>query len=86
MLSCQVGHYDPKTGGQGLGFWVQSEGKGFVFGHKGGTYGSSCQLVGFPATGQGAVVMANDRPGGEKLVPETLFAIGAAYGWPWDLG
>jgi CubicO group peptidase (beta-lactamase class C family) len=86
MLTCQIGHYDPKTGGQGLGFWVQSEGKGFVFGHKGGTYGSSCQIVGFPATGQGAVVMANDRPGGEKLVPETLFAIGTAYGWPWDLG
>jgi CubicO group peptidase (beta-lactamase class C family) len=86
MLSCQVGHYDRKTGGQGLGFWVQSEGKGFVFGHKGGTYGSSCQIVGFPATGQGAAVMANDRPGGEKLVPETLFAIGTVYGWPCDLG
>ena len=86
ILSCQVGQYNPKTGGQGLGFWVQSQGKGFVFGHKGGTYGSSCQIVGFPATGQGAVVMANDRPGGEKLVPETLFGIGTAYGWPWDLG
>ena len=85
MLTCQVGRYDPKTGGQGLGFWVQSQGKGFVFGHKGGTYGSSCQLVGFPATGQGAVIMANDRPGGEKLVQETLFATGTAYGWPWDL-
>lgn len=86
MLSCQVGQYNPKTGGQGLGFWVQSEGKGLVFGHKGGTYGSSCQIVGFPATGQGAVIMANDRPGGEKLVPETMFAIGTVYGWPWDLG
>src|SRR5208283_2240320 len=86
MLTCQVGHYDEKAGGQALGFWVQSQGKGFVLGHKGGTYGSSCQLVGFPAVGQGAVIMANDRPGGEKLVPETLFAIGTAYGWPWDLG
>jgi hypothetical protein len=81
-----VGRYDAKTGGQALGFWVQSQGRGFVFGHKGGTYGSSCQIVGFPATGQGAVVMANDRPGGEKLVPETIFAIGAVYRWPWDLG
>ena len=86
MLTCQVGRYDAKTGGQALGFWVQSQGRGFVFGHKGGTYGSSCQIVGFPATGQGAVVMANDRPGGEKLVPETIFAIGAVYRWPWDLG
>ncbi len=86
MLTCQVGHYDEKAGGQALGFWVQSQGKGFVIGHKGGTYGSSCQFVGFPAVGQGAVIMANDRPGGEKLVPETLFAIGTAYGWPWDLG
>jgi CubicO group peptidase (beta-lactamase class C family) len=85
MLTCQVGHYNAKTGGQALGFWVQSEGKGFVFSHKGGTYGSSCQLVGFPIVGQGAIVMANDRPGGERLVPEALFAIGTAYGWPWDL-
>ena len=85
MLTCQVGHYDAKTGGQALGFWVQSQGNGFVIGHKGGTYGSSCQLVAFPAAGKGAVVMANDRPGGEKLVPETLFAIGVVYGWPWDL-
>jgi len=86
MLTCQVGRYDAKTGGQALGFYVQSQGARLVFSHKGGTYGSSCQLVGFPATGQGAVVMANDRPGGEKLVPETLFAIGTVYGWPWDLG
>ena len=86
MLTCQVGKYDPKIGGQALGFYVQSQGKGFVIGHKGGTYGSSCQLVAFPETGQGAVVMANDRPGGEKLVPESLFAIGTAYDWPWDLG
>ena len=86
MLTCQIGRYDAKAGGQALGFWIQSQGRGFVFGHTGGTFGSSCQLVGFPATGQGAVLMANDRPGGEKLVPETLFAIGTVYGWPWDLG
>jgi CubicO group peptidase (beta-lactamase class C family) len=86
MLTCQVGQYDPKTGGQGLGFWVQGQGKQFVLGHKGGTYGSSCQIVGFPALGKGAVIMANDRPSGEKLVSETMFAIGAAYAWPWDLG
>lgn len=86
MLTCQVGHYDERTGGQALGFWVQGQGNGFVLGHKGGTYGSSCQCVAFPAAGQGAVVMANDRPGGEKLVPETLFAIGTVYRWPWQLG
>ena len=85
MLTCQVGHYDAKTGGQGLGFWVQSQGNGFVVGHKGGTYGSSCQLVAFPSAGKGAIVMANDRPGGEKMVPEVLFAIGTVYSWPWDL-
>ena len=85
MLTCQVGQYDRNTGGQGLGFWIQGQGNRLVFAHKGGTYGSSCQFVGFPAVGQGAVIMANDRPGGEKLVPEALFAIGTAYGWPWDL-
>jgi CubicO group peptidase (beta-lactamase class C family) len=86
MLTCQVGHYASKPGGQGLGFWVQGQGKGIVFSHKGGTYGSSCQLVAFPAVGQGAIMMANDRPGGQRLVPETLLAIGTAYSWPWDLG
>lgn len=86
MLSCQVGRYEEKRGGQALGFYVQGQGNGFVCGHKGGTYGSSCQFVAFPAVGQGAVVMANDRPGGEKLVPETLFAIGTVYRWPWQLG
>jgi CubicO group peptidase (beta-lactamase class C family) len=83
MLTCQVGPCE--KGGQALGFWIQGQGNRFVFAHKGGTYGSACQLVAFPAVGQGAVVMANDRPGGEKLVPETLFAIGTVYGWPFDL-
>jgi CubicO group peptidase (beta-lactamase class C family) len=85
MLTCQVGHYDEKTGGQALGFWIQGQGNRLVFAHKGGTYGSACQLVAFPAAGQGAIVMANDRPGGEKLVLETLLAMGKIYGWPWDL-
>jgi len=85
MLACQVGRCEAKTGGQGLGFWVQGQGNGFVIGHKGGTYGSSCQLVAFPSAGKGAVVMANDRPGGEKMVPEVIFAVGTVYRWPWDL-
>jgi CubicO group peptidase (beta-lactamase class C family) len=84
MLTCQIGHCDG-SGGQAIGFWIQGQGNRLLFTHKGGTYGSACQLVAFPATGQGAIVMANDRPGGEKLVPETILGIGTAYGWPWDL-
>jgi CubicO group peptidase (beta-lactamase class C family) len=84
MLTCQVGHCGGQ-GGQALGFWIQGQGSRLIFTHKGGTYGSACQLVAFPATGQGAIVMANDRPGGEKLVPETMLGIGTVYGWPWDL-
>jgi len=84
MLTCQIGHCDG-SGGQAIGFWIQGQGNRLLFTHKGGTYGSACQLVAFPATGQGAIVMANDRPGGEKLVPETMLGIGTAYGWPWDL-
>ncbi len=72
-------------GGQGLGFWIQGKGRSLAFLHKGGTYGSACSLVSFPETGQGAVIMTNERPGGEQLHLEIGLSIGAAYDWPWDL-
>ena len=72
-------------GGQGLGFWIQGTGRSFVFAHKGGTYGSACSLMAFPETGQGAVIMTNERPGGEKLHLEIGLSIASAYDWPYDL-
>ena len=71
-------------GGWGLGFAIVGEGSSFLFLHRGGTYGSACSLVAFPETGHGAVIMTNDRPGGEKLHMEVGLSIGAAYSWPWD--
>ncbi len=72
-------------GGQGLGFWIQGTGRSFGFAHKGGTYGSACSLIASPETGQGAVIMTNERPGGEKLHGEIGLSIGSAYDWPWGL-
>ena len=71
--------------GQGLGFWIQGTGRSFGFAHKGGTYGSACTLMAFPETGHGAVIMTNERPGGEQLHLEIGLGIGSAYDWPWDL-
>ncbi len=39
-------------------------------------------LAAYPAIGRGAVVMANDMPGGDKLVLETTLAIAVVYNWP----
>jgi hypothetical protein len=36
----------------------------------------------FPASGQGAAVMANGDGGGRSIVREVLAAIGATYRWP----
>jgi CubicO group peptidase (beta-lactamase class C family) len=82
MLTCQIGDCGGQ-GGQGLGFGIQSPKGQLRFAHQGRTYGSACLLVAYPAIGQGAVVMANDIPDGDKLVMETASAIGVVYNWPW---
>jgi CubicO group peptidase (beta-lactamase class C family) len=49
--------------------------------HGGGTWGSTCFLIAFPETGQGAVMMTNSRKGGSLLL-EILVSIAVEYGWP----
>lgn len=82
MLTCQIGDCSGQRG-QGLGFGIQNSKGQLRFAHQGRTYGSACLLVAYPAIGKGAVVMANDIPGGDKLVMETASAIGVVYNWPW---
>ncbi len=64
----------------GLGPFLDGKGKGFHFGHGGSNQGFKCELIYFPATGQGAAVMTNGDLG-STLIQEVLFAIAAEYGW-----
>jgi CubicO group peptidase (beta-lactamase class C family) len=83
MLKPQVPIPDnPITHAEGLGVGLSGEGQGFAFLATGGTWGSTCVLWAYPATGQGAVVMTNAR-GGEGLIRfEILLAIAQEYAWP----
>jgi CubicO group peptidase (beta-lactamase class C family) len=65
------------TGGFGLGIAVAEQ----RFQHGGNNAGFSCFLVGFPQTGQGAVVMTNWNNGG-PVIQEILLRLAKEYGWP----
>lgn len=83
MLKPQVTIPDnPITNAEGLGFGLSGEGQSFAFLHTGGTWGSTCVLWAYPATGQGAVVMTNARGGQGMIRFEILLALAREYGWP----
>lgn len=67
---------------QGLGAFVRGEGDDLSFLHPGDNYpGATSWLVGFPALGQGAVIMTNGALG-NMLAMEIMAALAAEYGWP----
>ncbi len=74
MLTVQKGPF-------GLGPFLEGKGRELSFGHTGWNGGFHSELVYFPETGQGAVVMVNGD-GGRPMVREILYAIAAEYGWP----
>ena len=82
MLTVQV---PIRNGGlataSGLGFELGGAGKTLNIQHGGGTWGSTCFLIAYPETGQGAVVMTNSRTSG-SLITEILISIAVEYGWP----
>lgn len=79
MLTRQSGDDDT---GFGLGPEVHRMGTPAAwFGHGGSNEGYRAQVVMFPGTGQGAVVMTNSDLGGD-LAFEVLRAIAREYGWP----
>jgi CubicO group peptidase (beta-lactamase class C family) len=49
--------------------------------HTGGTWGSTCVLIAFPETGQGAVIMTNARTGTQLWI-EIFLSLAMEYGWP----
>ncbi len=65
----------------GLGFFVQGDGNQLRFDHGGANEGYRCQLIGYPATGQGLVIMTNSDTGGE-LIAEAVRAAARIYQWP----
>jgi CubicO group peptidase (beta-lactamase class C family) len=74
MLTVEKGMY-------GLGITVQGEGAKLRFGHDGGNEGYRCEMLGFPATGQGLVIMTNSDTGG-VIFQEVIKAAAEAYAWP----
>lgn len=65
----------------GLGFVIQGQGKKRHFMKLGQNAGYQGWLIGFPNTGQGAVVMTNSD-NGAKLAQALIYAIAKAYNWP----
>ncbi|MGI8547906.1 MAG: serine hydrolase domain-containing protein [Gemmatimonadaceae bacterium] len=83
ILSTPLAHemLTPQTGDYGLGVAVAGAGRTLHFSHSGANEGFRAYYVGFPATGQGVVVMTNSDAGGE-LYQEIVRGIAIEYGWP----
>lgn len=75
MLTAQGG------GPYGLGLVVRGAGSALTFTHDGVNAGFESRLIGFPATGQGAVVMINGN-GSRPLITEFMDLLRAEYRWP----
>jgi CubicO group peptidase (beta-lactamase class C family) len=79
MLTQQSGE---NGGGFGLGLQVEGMGTpGAWFGHSGSNEGYRAQVIMFPATGKGAVVMTSSETGNDVMF-DILRSIAREYGWP----
>jgi CubicO group peptidase (beta-lactamase class C family) len=72
---------EPSGSRAGLGLVLNGAGRTLRFSHSGSNPGQKAFLVGFPETGQGAVVMTNSDAGA-GLIQEILRALAAEYRWP----
>jgi CubicO group peptidase (beta-lactamase class C family) len=83
MLTPQIAAPESFLGdSHGLGFDLGGQGRELRAVHTGGTWGSTCLLWMYPATGQGAVIMTNSATGEGAIRIEVLLSIAAEYGWP----
>lgn len=71
----------PQVDDEGLGIHVSGDGLTLQASHSGGMPGFICNLVFYPNTGQGAVIMASSG-GGMRLQQELMAAIAQEYDWP----
>ncbi len=67
---------------RGLGTEVAGIGEAPRIQHGGGLPGFSAFFVGYPATGQGAVVMNNSGRRGWRMMHEIIRSVAVEYGWP----
>src|SRR5437773_1130658 len=65
----------------GVGVFLEGKGSSFAFGHSGSTRGYRADLVMFPTTGKGAVVMTNADQGAQ-LTFELMRSLAAEFNWP----
>jgi CubicO group peptidase (beta-lactamase class C family) len=73
---------DPLDDASGLGFFLGEEAGALRMSFAGTTWGSTCLLVAYPETGQGALIMTNSASAGGTIRFEILLSIAAEYGWP----
>ena len=79
MLTLQKGQ---DGGGFGLGMYLERLGTPATsFGHSGSNEGYRAQMLFFPETGQGAVVMTSSETGNDVMY-DVLRSIAREYGWP----
>ena len=70
-----------QKGSCGLGIFVAEKAEQRSFTHDGANEGYRCQMVGFPATGRGLVIMTNSNTGG-AIFDDVTQAVATAYQWP----
>lgn len=74
-----------KAGGkpldEGLGLFLQNQGKDLMFTHAGQNEGFISRLIGFPYLGKGVVIMMNNDSG-NPLMQGLTIKIEALYDWP----
>lgn len=71
----------PQVENHGLGFLIEDKGDDLIFYLRGTNDGFECFMVGYPARGEGAVVMTNSV-NGSFLIDEILRGLSAVYDWP----
>jgi CubicO group peptidase (beta-lactamase class C family) len=71
----------PVKSKMGLGLVVEGEGRKRRFSHGGANEGYRCQMLCFPATGQGLVIMTNSDTGG-AMFGKVLEQAAKTYAWP----
>ena len=73
--------FTPQFGGFGLGIILNGKDRSLSFSHNGANAGFRSYFIGFPATGQGAVLMANSD-NGDQVISEFTENLRAEYRWP----
>jgi CubicO group peptidase (beta-lactamase class C family) len=75
------GMFAHQIGDAGLGFTLSGKSRPLAFSLRGKSTGYVCHIIGYPATGQGAVLMTNSDTG-DRVIDELLESMRLEFGWP----